>query len=110
MAQIAFPIGLTQTFNGDLLDQIAEHPVQALLLSGIILYASLPPLFDARTDDRRGVSVFKAAVPAEIRTGMQDAYDKAGLAKIFTEEAELTNSRAAMVAMGVWIFTATFFT
>jgi len=25
---------------------------------------------------------------------------------IFTEEAELTNSRAAMAAMGVWIMTA----
>jgi hypothetical protein len=54
---------------------------QALALSTFILYGSLPTLFDARTDDRRGVSVFKASVPSEIRTGMQSAYDQAGLGK-----------------------------
>ena len=34
---------------------------------------------------------------------------KAVLCRIFTEEAELTNSRAAMIAMAVWLFTASIF-
>ena len=54
---------------------------QALLLSSIILYASLPPLFEARTDDRRSIAVFKASVPSEVRTTLQDLYDGAGLGK-----------------------------
>ena len=54
---------------------------QAIALSGLILYASLPPLFDSREDDRRGVSVFKASVPAEVRTQLMDAYGKSGLDK-----------------------------
>ena len=54
---------------------------QALFYSTIILYASLPPMFDERTDDRRSIAVFKASVPAEVRTTLQDVYDKAGLAK-----------------------------
>lgn len=54
---------------------------QALLLSSIILYGSLPPMFDARTDDRRSIAVFKASVPAEVRTTLQDLYDGAGLGK-----------------------------
>ena len=111
VAQIAFPLGLSQTFgeDGDFLNQLAIHPIQALLLSGVILYASLPPLFDAREDDRRAISVFKAAVPGEVRTQLMDIYGKSGLDKIFTEEAELTNSRAAMIAMAVWLFTASIF-
>lgn len=28
VAQIAFPLGLGETFNGDLLDQLAAHPIQ----------------------------------------------------------------------------------
>jgi len=140
VAQIAFPIGLSQTFgeDGDFLNQLAAHPIQvdnltcrissrtqtdsmrrlctcmrcwssgnslqlvsaipitqwsgrsahvgaageqALFLSGFILYASLPPLFDAREDDRRAISVFKAAVPAEVRTQLMDIYGKSGLDK-----------------------------
>ena len=38
-------------------------------------------MFDERTDDRRSIAVFKASVPAEVRTTLQDVYDKAGLAK-----------------------------
>lgn len=142
VAQIAFPLGLSQTFgeDGDFLNQLAIHPIQvdifpcrftnfepstdsmrrlcacmrssssgerlqlilaiamtqccrtsaaymgavaeqALLLSGVILYASLPPLFDAREDDRRAISVFKAAVPGEVRTQLMDIYGKSGLDK-----------------------------
>ena len=109
VAQLAFPIGLTQTFNGDLLDQLAANPMQALALSSLILYASLPPLFDTRADDRRGISVFKASVPAEVRKGLMEQYRSAGLDKIFTEEAERTNSRAAMGAVGFWLLTACLF-
>ena len=32
VAQIAFPLGLMDTFNGDLLDQLAAHPIQVKLL------------------------------------------------------------------------------
>jgi hypothetical protein len=109
VAQLAFPIGLTQTFNGDLLDQLAANPMQALALSSLILYASLPPLFDTRADDRRGISVFKASVPAEVRKGLMEQYRSGGLDKIFTEEAERTNSRAAMIAVGFWLLTACLF-
>ncbi len=109
VAQLAFPIGLTQTFDGDLLDQLAANPMQALALSSLILYASLPPLFDTRADDRRGISVFKASVPAEVRKGLMEQYRSGGLDKIFTEEAERTNSRAAMIAVGFWLLTACLF-
>ena len=112
VAQIAFPMAISQTFSeeGDFLDLLAAHPIQALLYSGIILYASLPPLFEARDDDRRSIAVFRAAVPGEYREKIMDLYNKSGLDKIFTEEAELTNSRAAMAAMGVFIVTASLFT
>merc|ERR1719310_150084 len=102
----------SQTFSeeGDFLDLLAAHPIQALLYSGIILYASLPPLFEAREDDCRSIAVFRAAVPGEYREKIMDLYNKSGLDKIFTEEAELTNSRAAMAAMGVFIVTASLFT
>merc|ERR1712216_367525 len=108
VAQIAFPMAISQTFSeeGDFLDLLAAHPIQALLYSGIILYASLPPLFEARDDDRRSIAVFRAAVPGEYREKIMDLFNKSGLDKIFTEEAELTNSRAAMAAMGVFIVTA----
>jgi len=109
VAQVAFPLGLMETFNGDLIDQLAAHPIQVIFWSLLTVYASLPPMLDERTDDRRSIAVFKASVPAEVRTGLQDAYDKAGLDKIFTPEAELTNSRAAMIAMAVWLTTAAIF-
>ncbi len=28
VAQVAFPLGLMETFNGDLIDQLAAHPIQ----------------------------------------------------------------------------------
>jgi hypothetical protein len=33
VAMLAFPIGLGETFNGDLLDQLAAHPVQVITRS-----------------------------------------------------------------------------
>jgi hypothetical protein len=36
VAQIAFPIGLTETFNGDLLEQLAAHPIK------VVIYSILP--------------------------------------------------------------------
>jgi hypothetical protein len=83
VAQIAFPMAISQTFSeeGDFLDLLAAHPIQALLYSGIILYASLPPLFEARDDDRRSIAVFRAAVPGEYREKIMDLYNKSGLDK-----------------------------
>eukprot|EP00960_Hanusia_phi_P074039 768138-Hanusia_phi.AAC.2 len=109
VAQLAFPLAVGETFNGDLLSQIADHPIKVLLLCALVTYASLPPLFEARTDDRRGASVFKAAVPPEVRKGLVSVFETFELNKIFSPEAELTNSRAAMIAMGFYLFTAAIF-
>ncbi len=57
------------------------QPWQVIFWSLLTVYASLPPMLDERTDDRRSIAVFKASVPAEVRTGLQDAYDKSGLDK-----------------------------
>ena len=56
VAQVAFPLAVLETGNGDLLTQLSDHPVKALLLSAFIVYASLPPLFDSEENDRRGAS------------------------------------------------------
>ncbi len=82
---MAFLPCLGLTFQGDILSQIADSPIQVsdvahfptavscaafsaadeegvpicpqvLMLSGLIAYASLPPLFEAREDDRRGAA------------------------------------------------------
>lgn len=109
VAQIAFPLAVMETGNGDLLTQLSDHPIKALLLSGLIVYASLPPLFDAEENDRRGASLFKIAVPPEARRGLMNFYTVFDLDKIFTPAAERTNSRAAMIAMGFYLLTATLF-
>jgi hypothetical protein len=109
VAQIAFPLAVLETGNGDLLTQLSDHPIKALLLSGLIVYASLPPLFDAEEGDRRGASLFKMAVPPEARRGLMNFYTVFDLDKLFTPAAERTNSRAAMLAMGFYLITATIF-
>ena len=109
VAQVAFPLAVLETGNGDLLTQLSDHPVKALLISAFIAYASLPPLFDAAENDRRGASLFKIAVPPEARRGLMNFYTVFELDKIFTPAAERTNSRAAMAAMGFYLFTALLF-
>jgi hypothetical protein len=109
LAQVAFLMALASTGDGDVLEQIANHPIQALFLSGVVALASLPPVMDANTADRRPVAVFKALVPAELRVQVINAFEQSPLSSIFTEEAELTNSRAAMLAMGVFLATAALF-
>ena len=68
-------------FCFDVADGWVIQPWQVIFWSLLTVYASLPPMLDERTDDRRSIAVFKASVPAEVRTGLQDAYDKAGLDK-----------------------------
>lgn len=109
IAQVAFIIGLGETFNGDILTQLAEHPVKAMILAGFITAASLPPVFDARTEDRRGIALFNSLVPVSVRDTALSLFSSTGADKIFTEKAELTNSRAAMAAIGVWLVLATLF-
>jgi hypothetical protein len=109
VAQVAFPLAVLETGNGDLLTQLSDHPVKAMLLSALIVYASLPPLFESAENDRRGASLFKMAVPPEARRGLMNFYTVFELDKIFTPAAERTNSRAAMFAMGFYLLTATIF-
>jgi len=43
VAQIAFPLGLGETFNGDLLDQLAAHPIQvSFTIASIFEHLPLP--------------------------------------------------------------------
>eukprot|EP00283_Hemiselmis_rufescens_P005574 CAMPEP_0173434732 /NCGR_PEP_ID=MMETSP1357-20121228/13283_1 /TAXON_ID=77926 /ORGANISM="Hemiselmis rufescens, Strain PCC563" /LENGTH=221 /DNA_ID=CAMNT_0014399627 /DNA_START=11 /DNA_END=676 /DNA_ORIENTATION=- len=109
IAQVAFPLALGETFNGDVLTQLAESPVTALMLMMAITAASLPPVFEENQDDRRAASMMRVVVPPEINDKVMDAFKSSGMDKIFTEEAERTNSRAAMAAFGVWIATAMIF-
>lgn len=44
VAMLAFPLGLTETFNGDLLDQLAAHPVQVIKSSRDTHAVIRPPL------------------------------------------------------------------
>jgi hypothetical protein len=48
-------------------------------------------------------------LPGEVRDKIIKAFDASPLKTIFTEKAELTNSRAAMIAMGAYLATAVLF-
>ena len=110
VAQLAFPLVLANmASHGDALTQLAAHPLLALMLSGAVTLATLPPVFDAKTDDRRQAAVVRALVPAAIRDQLLDVYRSSPLQDVFTAKAELTNSRAAMLAMGVLVGFAALF-
>jgi hypothetical protein len=80
--QVAFIIGLGETFNGDILTQLAEHPVKAMILAGFITAASLPPVFDARTEDRRGIALFNSLVPVSVRDTALSLFSSTGADKV----------------------------
>merc|ERR1719487_1787523 len=107
VAQVAFPCVLLQTFDGDFLDLLSSHPIQATFWTWAIIAASVvtaaPPIGDEKIGGDPAKAVIDA-LPESASAQGKEVIDK--IKTIFTPEAELTNSRAAMAAMGVWILTA----
>jgi len=115
IAQLAFPCVLLQSFDGDFLDLLSSQPLTATFWTWLIILASTithpyPSDYEAPGAQISGdpVSKFLDTLPADSKSTAEEVMGK--VKTIFTEEAELTNSRAAMAAMGVWILTAYFFT
>lgn len=107
VAQVAFPSVLLQTFDGDFLDLLSSQPIQATFWTWAIIAASVvtaaPPIGDEKIGGDPAKAVIDA-LPESASAQGKEVIDK--IKTIFTPEAELTNSRAAMAAMGVWILTA----
>jgi hypothetical protein len=107
VAQVAFPSVLLQTFDGDFLDLLSSQPIQATFWTWVIIAASVvtaaPPIGDEKIGGDPA-KVIADALPESASAQGKEVIDK--IKTIFTPEAELTNSRAAMAAMGVWILTA----
>ena len=53
--------------------------------------------------------MMRVLVPPGLNQGIMNVYKTFDLDKIFTEEAERTNGRAAMAAFAFWICTAIIF-
>jgi len=109
VAMLAFPCVLLQTFDGDFLDLLSSQPLTATFWTWLIIIGSV---FTKNTDEPsisgEPMKQVMDALPSEVSTETEKAMKQ--VSTIFTPEAEMTNGRAAMAAMGVWIFTALFFT
>ena len=110
VAQVAFPSVLLQTFDGDFLDLLSSQPIQATFWTWAIIVASVvtaaPPIGDENIGGDPA-KVIVDALPESASAQGKEVIDK--IKTIFTPEAELTNSRACMAAMGVWVLTALLF-
>jgi len=106
VAQLAFPYVVLQTFDGDFLDLLSSQWFSATLFTWAIIVASAVVTPEGSIS---GDPVGKAldSLPADARKSLDEGLDK--VKEIFTEDAELTNSRAAMAAMGVFVVTALLF-
>jgi len=106
IAQIAFPSVVVSTFDGDFLDLLSGHWFEATVLTwSIIALSALASEQESISGDP--AKVILDALPADARKGAEEVVEKAKT--IFTPEAELTNSRASMAALGLFILTAYIF-
>eukprot|EP00277_Geminigera_cryophila_P015836 CAMPEP_0179451076 /NCGR_PEP_ID=MMETSP0799-20121207/35146_1 /TAXON_ID=46947 /ORGANISM="Geminigera cryophila, Strain CCMP2564" /LENGTH=247 /DNA_ID=CAMNT_0021246005 /DNA_START=8 /DNA_END=751 /DNA_ORIENTATION=- len=104
VAQVAFPCVLLQSFDGDFLDLLSDQPLSATFWTWLIVFGSTMTYGEGPSISGDPVAKFMDTLPADSKTTALEVMGK--VKAIFTEEAELTNSRAAMAAMGVWIMTA----
>jgi hypothetical protein len=108
IAQVVFFLALFERGDETLFTQIAEHPMQAIVISTAILLASLPPAIELAETDLRGTGKYssrlKLAVPPAVSSALMRLYYNVGLDYVFTPDAEQLNSRWAMLAMGFYLW------
>ena len=58
--------------------------LQVILLAWVIAAASLPPVFEEESKDRRAASMMRVIMPPSINEGIMRTYNAFDLGKIFT--------------------------
>ena len=95
---VGFVLAVMNTFNGDLLTMMAKVPLAVAFVLVTISAASVVQKVNP-----------SGYFPSNVNSAAMNAFSGAKLDEVFTYKAEMVNGRMAMLAMLLFILTATVF-